>query len=89
MLSSDRVAHPGYEGYGRIKGCPDVTIDRLNEEHGMLRAENARARFKVGQRVEVIPNHVCPVVNLTDFVWGVRKGSIDRKIAVDARGRSV
>jgi D-serine deaminase-like pyridoxal phosphate-dependent protein len=89
VLSSDRIARPGCDGYGRIKGQVDVQIDRLNEEHGMLSTNNAVARFRVGQRLEVIPNHVCPVVNLTDWLWGVRKGRVERKILVDARGRSV
>lgn len=88
VLSSDRIAHPGVEGYGRVRDYPDVAIDRLNEEHGMLRLSEARARFKVGQRLEVIPNHVCPVVNLTDAMWGVRNGRVERRITVDARGRS-
>lgn len=53
----------GYEGYGYIRGAPDARIDRLSEEHGVV--EFSGDGFPgIGDRVEIIPNHVCPVVNL-------------------------
>ena len=43
---------------------------------------------EVGRVVTVIPNHICPVVNLVDDVLVVRDGmSVDRW-PVDARGRN-
>jgi D-serine deaminase-like pyridoxal phosphate-dependent protein len=45
------------------------------------------AVFRVGDTVEVVPSHVCPVVNLHDRLLGVRGGRIEREIAIAARGR--
>lgn len=88
-LTSDQLATPSPRGgYGYIKGYPDVRIDHLTEEHGMLELENARGRLKIGQKVEIIPNHVCPVVNLADVMYGMRNGVCEGQIEVLCRGKN-
>ena len=88
-LSSDLLAPTsGGPGYGYIKGYPDVRVDHLTEEHGMLSLKDARTRMEIGQRLEIIPNHVCPVVNLADVMYGMRKGVFDKQIDVLARGKN-
>jgi D-serine deaminase-like pyridoxal phosphate-dependent protein len=42
--------------------------------------------FNVGDRVEIIPNHICPAVNLTDELVIVRDGEIIDRWPVAARG---
>jgi D-serine deaminase-like pyridoxal phosphate-dependent protein len=60
-LSSDR---PGWlKGYGLILEAPEATIVMLSEEHAVV--HGATSPLRVGDLVRVIPNHVCPVVNLT------------------------
>jgi len=59
-LSSDR---PGWlPGHGHILEAPEATIAMLSEEHAVVRGLSAPLR--IGDLVRVIPNHVCPVVNL-------------------------
>ncbi|MGH3248664.1 MAG: hypothetical protein ACRDOI_21020, partial [Trebonia sp.] len=59
-LSSDR---PDWlNGYGLILEAPQATIATLSEEHAVVRGLTEPLR--VGDLVRVIPNHVCPVVNL-------------------------
>ncbi len=88
-LTSDLLGPPsGKKGYGYVKGHPDVTIARLTEEHGMLEVHDARKRFKIGQHLEVVPNHVCPVVNLADVMYLMRNGQCERQIEVLARGKN-
>lgn len=41
----------------------------------------------IGDRVAILMNHVCPVVNLDDVLVGVRGGRVERHIPVVARGR--
>jgi D-serine deaminase-like pyridoxal phosphate-dependent protein len=41
----------------------------------------------VGERVTVIPNHICPCVNLQDQVWWTEEGEAPRAMRVDARGK--
>ena len=85
-LSSDTLI--GEKGYGHVIGRPDIIIDRLNEEHGMLALTDPRARLSIGDRLEIIPNHICPVMNLADVAYGVRNGEVEREIPILARGKN-
>jgi D-serine deaminase-like pyridoxal phosphate-dependent protein len=42
----------------------------------------------LGEVVAVVPNHVCPVVDLFDSFVATRAGAIVGTWPVDARGRS-
>jgi D-serine deaminase-like pyridoxal phosphate-dependent protein len=42
---------------------------------------------EVGERVQVVPNHVCIVVHLNDVVYGTRGGVVQTSWPVAARGR--
>ena len=44
---------------------------------------------KVGERVTVIPNHICPCVNLQDRVYWQELGHPPESLPVDARGKVV
>ena len=83
-LTSDLGLEPGH---GLILEAPASMIPVLSEEHGHveLGPEDALA---LGDRVHIVPNHVCPVSNLADEVWVVRDGEILDRWTVDARGRS-
>ena len=41
----------------------------------------------MGDRVHVIPNHVCPTVNLQDELFVVRDGELVDRWEVVARGK--
>ena len=77
-LTKDR---PGWlESYGHVVGYDAASIDRLNDNHGMVEGRGPL----VGDRVVVVPNHVCPVVNLFDEM--VLVGDGHRSVQVDLRG---
>lgn len=61
-------------------------VARLSEEHGVVEGDDA-AGLSVGQRVRIVPNHVCPVVNLFDRLIVVRDGHVARVLPVATRGR--
>ncbi|WP_067458498.1 hypothetical protein [Actinomadura macra] len=42
---------------------------------------------EIGERLELVPNHVCPVSNLFDTAYGVRGGRLERELTVTARGK--
>ena len=44
-------------------------------------------RFRVGDRVRIVPNHACVVSNLHDHLVAVRAGRVEGQITVAARGR--
>lgn len=76
---------PGLPGYARALEI-DAVIEAMNEEHGMLRVSPGDTP-KVGDRVRMVPNHVCTAVNLSDELIGVRDGNIVTVWPIEARGK--
>lgn len=60
------------KGFGTViamNGQPreDILFERMTEEHGMLKLfGSAACNLKVGERLLIIPNHICTTVNLFD-----------------------
>ena len=87
-LTSDLVGPSVGSGYGLILGYPDAVIERLNEEHGMLDLARCRVRPALGERIRIVPNHVCVVSNLHDEVALSRDGRVVDTGRVAARGKT-
>jgi D-serine deaminase-like pyridoxal phosphate-dependent protein len=85
-FSGDGGDGPPFPGRGVVSGRPDLTLDFMNEEHGVGHIVGD-AELRIGERLEVIPLHVCSAVNLFDVAYGVRDGVVDHEIAIAARGR--
>lgn len=81
-LTSDLL---GLEGYGHVLGSKDTSIASLSEEHGIMHFGSAD-EYHVGDRIIVIPNHVCVVSNLFDQAWIIDENRNRRQAAIDARG---
>lgn len=77
-LSGDGIRAPGYGGYGQLLEHPEVTVARKSEEHGVLDLSDTDWRPRLGDRVRIIPNHVCVSVNLQRWVFGVRGRELER-----------
>ena len=77
--------HPS-AGYGHVVECPDAKITRLSEEHGQIDVTACCQKPAVGERLTLIPNHICPCVNLRDSVWWMESGEPLRQLEIDARG---
>ena len=75
------------DGFGSLLGDASVTVKSMSEEHGILDLSRSSWRPRVGERVRVVPNHVCIVVHLADVVYGVRDGAVVSSWPVAARGR--
>ncbi|MEJ2187552.1 MAG: alanine racemase, partial [Gemmatimonadota bacterium] len=85
-LSGDQIAAPGKDGYGVVLGRPQVVVARRSEEHGILDLSATDWRPRVGERVRIIPNHVCVSMNLQPKVWGLRNGRVVSSWPNEARG---
>ncbi|WP_328999259.1 alanine racemase [Kribbella sp. NBC_00709] len=83
VLSSDLPA--GLEGYGVLPRYPAAVISRLYDHHGVVLPGDG-PRPRLGETVVVVPNHVCPVVNLADQVQIVSGGKPADPWPVDGRG---
>jgi D-serine deaminase-like pyridoxal phosphate-dependent protein len=75
-------------GFGAIVGYPDLVIERVNDYHGVVAAPPGVERPRLGDVVAVIPNHVCPVVDLVDDLVALLPDGATGTWPVDARGRS-
>ena len=82
-LTSDLCAHR--PGYGWIVGNPEIRITKLNEEHGFVESDRPLP-FEIGDKIAIIPNHACVLPNLTDRIYGIRGGRVERMIPIEARG---
>ena len=82
-LTSDLL---GLDGYGHVLGYPDARIVSLSEEHGIIHHDGSKP-FTIGERVCVIPNHVCVVSNMVDTAWLKAASGDLTEIEIAARGR--
>lgn len=87
-LSSDLLPAGLGTGYGTLPDYPRAAIERLNEEHGMLDLSACDRRPELGERICILPNHVCVVSNLHDSVVLARAGAVVDEVPVAARGRT-
>ncbi len=75
-------------GFGYMPKFPDARFERLSEEHGVILISDAGERLSVGDRVEILPIHVCVCIDLQREVYGVDHGSIVERIPVHGFRRS-
>jgi len=86
-LTSDRCVPAPESGHGYVVEYPMAQITRLSEEHGQVDITACDTRPSVGDQISVIPNHICPCVNLQDrFWWQEDDGTEPIPLPVDARG---
>ena len=80
-FSSDPTVGSGTFGHfiGR-----EWTMRKMNEEHGYV---EIKGPARVGEKVWVVPSHVCPTVNLHDEIWYGRSGKVEGSWRVAARGK--
>lgn len=86
-FSSDRLVTGADSGFGYVMEAPEGVFHKMNEEHGFVSLRDARERLRIGDRVRIIPNHVCVAVNLHERMYGVRGKNVERVWEVAARGK--
>lgn len=77
----------GGGGYGVLLDHPDVLVAGLSEEHGVLDLSKTQWAPRIGERVRIVPNHVCVSVNLQDRLLSMDGGEYGT-VALEGRGRS-
>lgn len=86
-LTSDRYGAGDGKGHGMLLEDPGVIISWMSEEHGMADLSGATRAWRIGDRVTIVPNHVCPLVNLHDELVLHRGGEVVGSWKVAGRGR--
>jgi D-serine deaminase-like pyridoxal phosphate-dependent protein len=85
-LTSDLNGWAPASGFGHVVEYPKARIGKLSEEHGQVDVTACDQKPAVGERVTVIPNHICPCINLRDRLWWAESNEPLRELTVDARG---
>jgi len=86
-FSSDRLSNSAEVTFGHVVEAPGALFHKMNEEHGYVDLTHADREFLIGDRVHVIPNHICVAVNLHEQVYGIRGDTVEEIWRVDARGK--
>lgn len=86
-LGREPVRGVSGEGFGAVLGRPDIIVASMSEEHGILDLGRSAWRPRVGERVRIVPNHVCIVTHLHEVIHGLRDDVIETQWPVAARGR--
>lgn len=85
-LTMDLCMGHGELGHGIVVEYPAAKIVKLSEEHGEVDLSLCDQRPKLGERVQVIVNHVCPTINLQDMAWLKQENGELEPLPIDARG---
>lgn len=83
---SKTLTTEGGAPHGHIVEYPDAVIYKLNEEHAYTDVSRCADKPAIGERVHIIPNHVCVAVNLHNVAYGVRGDEVVTVWPVAARG---
>jgi D-serine deaminase-like pyridoxal phosphate-dependent protein len=93
-LSADLLPakeHRGeYPGHGLIVGKLGWIVERLSEEHGMLKwvGEGSPKVLNIGEQIQIIPNHVCTVFSSLNESVVISKGEVVDRWRTFAPGAS-
>ena len=79
---------PYLVGHGAIPSYPEASIERVTDYHGIVRIPPGTPAPSLGEVLAIVPNHVCPVVDLRDSFMATRAGEVVGTWPVAARGRS-
>ncbi|HEY6058899.1 MAG TPA: alanine racemase [Candidatus Limnocylindrales bacterium] len=85
-LTKDRAEW--LDGYGLLPDYPAAIVARLYDYHGAIVAPDGAPPPARGELVSIVPNHICPVVDLFDAFWLARPDGTVERWPVDARGRN-
>ena len=74
-----------FPGYAVVEGMKHLHLARMNEEHGILVADNGETGLHVGQVISLLPIHICTALNMQNEIYLLENGVV-RKQRVEARG---
>jgi D-serine deaminase-like pyridoxal phosphate-dependent protein len=75
-------------GLPEIVSPANLRLLRLSEEHGTLEVDPTQSPIHVGDRVELVPSHVCTTVNLHDQYIVMRGEVVEDVWPISARGKA-
>jgi D-serine deaminase-like pyridoxal phosphate-dependent protein len=85
-FSSDRLLTGDHIGHGAVLADPGAVLYGLSEEHGHIDVSLSSRTYRIGERLRIVPNHVCATINMHDRVYGIRGQAVEFVWDVAARG---
>ncbi len=89
-LGLDQGAHgnSALQGHGCVIGHPELLVTALSEEVGKIHITGT-TDVKIGDRIQIIPNHACSSANLTDhYILVDENDMVEQTVRVDIRGNA-
>ena len=87
MDEAEQTAGAAEATFGRLVEAPAAVFHKMNEEHGYVDVTQTGRSFALGERLHIIPNHICVAVNLHERVYGIRHGELEEVWDVAGRGK--
>jgi D-serine deaminase-like pyridoxal phosphate-dependent protein len=87
MFSGDQLLSGERKYFGYVQDHPGLILEDLSEEHGHVLVPDGYP-IRVGDRIRVVPNHICPSINLQDRVHLVSGEQVVEQWKVAGRGMS-
>ncbi|WP_252313186.1 D-TA family PLP-dependent enzyme [Sinobaca sp. H24] len=75
------------EGYGTLKAFDGIHVDGVFDEHAIINNASFRANINIGEKIEIIPNHICPVCNLYEKAYVISNNKVEEELLVEGRGK--
>lgn len=85
-FTSDMCVPDRESGFGQLIDYPGAKLVKLSEEHGQVDVRQVARPPRLGERLAVIPNHICPCVNLQNYAWWLRNDGTLERLTIDSRG---
>lgn len=85
MFSGDALLSGQRKYFGYVQDRPELVLDDLSEEHGHVLLPGGHP-IQIGDRLRVVPNHICPSINLQERVYVVDGEQVVDEWIVAGRG---
>ena len=69
-------------------GEPGFKYNAGSDEYGTITFDQASKSYRVGDKLELIVPHCDPVINLYDFMYGIRNDKVESILPILGRGKS-
>ncbi|TXT57130.1 MAG: putative Alanine racemase [Promethearchaeota archaeon] len=86
-LDAGTKTFPTGDGKPIFKDYPRCRFRVITEEHSQIKA-GPNDEFQLGQKIELIPAHICITINLHDFIHVIKAGEYIGKWPILARGKN-
>ncbi|MBI4305318.1 MAG: alanine racemase [Chloroflexi bacterium] len=87
VLDIGRKSMNSEAGLPLVVDPPGATLERINEEHGILKLEGEARKLKTGDHVRLLPMNCATTINIHDYYFCARRGLLEDVVPVAGRGR--